>query len=141
MIKFIHNQKFCECQLISLWNSAIFLGLESLIPKQYSKKYKAICHRAKCIYGGVIDKDFEIKRLNLKSTTGSYNLRWIKKNLPVELSIFCHRGYHSILIVGIKNNNITLANYAKNRLHIIKWNKLLKKANRHVLPRKWELNA
>lgn len=138
-MKYLNNQKYYECQLITLWNVAIFWGLGKLVPKQFSKNYKRICDRARCMYGSVIDKEFEIKRLNLKAIIGKYNLKWIKYNLPVELSIFCHRGYHSVLIVGIVDKNIILANYARNRLHKISFIKLFKKVNKHLKPISWKL--
>lgn len=141
MNKYLNNQKYCECQLISLWNSSIFLGFNSLIPKQFSRHYKNICKKALCIYGGVIRKDFEIKRLNLKAIKGIYKLNWIKNHLPVELSIHCHRGYHSILIIDVNKNNLILANYARNRLHKIKWKLLLNKVNKRINPISWKLNA
>ncbi len=138
--QYLNNQKYCECQLISLWNTVIFFGLDHLVPKINSKKYKLICKKALCIHGGVIRKNFEIERLNLKFIKGVYKLNWIKKHLPVELSIHCHRGYHSILIIDINKNNLTLTNYARNRLHKIKWKSLLDKVNKHINPISWELN-
>lgn len=139
MKNYINRQKYSECQLVSLWNAVIYFGLENLVPKFNSRQYNNICKKALCIYGAVIRKDFEIKRLGLKPINGKYNLNWIKNNLPVELSIHCHRGYHSILIIDYIKNNLILTNYAKNRLYNIKWLNLLKKANKKISPISWKL--
>ncbi len=139
MKRYINNQKFSSCQLVSLWNTALFHNLDPNAPPINSKKYREICKKAGCLYGGVINMNFEIDRLGMKAVSGKYNLRWIKNNLPVSLSIFCHRGYHSVLVVDVYKNNLTLTNYAKNRLHKLKWNALLNKVNKNTNPVSWKV--
>jgi len=132
-MKYQNNQLYCECQLVALWNAARFYGIND-IPQMGTQLYDDICDKGCCVYGGCININHEWDRLNLKAIRGTMNLRWVKKNIPVHFAVFCHRGYHSVLAVKVVKNKITLANYARNRLHTIDWNILKSKHNKNVKP-------
>jgi len=121
-MRYQNNQLYFECQLISLWNASRYYNIE--IPKIGSKEYNRICDESRCIYGGCIDIEKEKQRLGLRSMRGKYNLIWVRNNLPVHFSIFCHRDYHSVLGIKIYKTKILLANYAYNRTHWISWKNL-----------------
>lgn len=97
--------------------------------------YNRLAHKAHCINGSCINLNEAYKLLNIKFIKGKLNLNWIKRNLPIEFSIFCHRGYHSVLCVKVENNKLQLTNYYRNRLYSISWDKLKKLQNKHVKPK------
>lgn len=140
MKKYWNNQKYCECKLVTLWNAAIYHNIKIL--DRYGDEYITDCKKAGAIYGGCIDSDYIIKKLGLKPSQGYLNWNWIKMNCPIEFSIFCHRGYHSVLAVDInlKNKKVLLTNYAKNRVFWVKINNLIEMQNKHIYPIKWILN-
>jgi hypothetical protein len=121
-----NNQKYSECQLVSLWNAAIFHGIE--VPKRYGKEYVNDCKIGLAINGSCLKKDHVIKKLNLKSIKHKINFRWVIKHLPCEFSIHCHRGFHSILAVSFdrKRKNFCIVNYIRNKNHYLSWNELKK---------------
>lgn len=122
-MKYFNNQKYCDCQFISLINATIFWNNFKLKP--YSKKYMELANKAFCINGGCINLEEAYKYLGVKFKKGKYDLKWIRSHLPVQISIFCHKGCHSVLIVKVKNNKLCLTNYANNRLHWISFKRLL----------------
>ena len=130
--KYINNQFYCECQLIAIWNAAKFYGFET--PEPETRQYKTICKESRCLYGGCIDVDKEKERLNISSTRGLYSFKWVKYHLPVHFRVFCHRGYHSVLVVEVDNKDVILANYARNRLHRMSWKQLKEISNRLTKP-------
>ena len=135
--KYWNNQKYSECQLIALWNSAIYHNIP--LPVRYGTEYIKDCEMAFAINGGAINTNLVIKKLGLTPKHGQLKWNWIKKNCPIEFKIFCHRGYHSVLAVDVdyENKRILLANYAFNRLHWMKVEKIIEKHNKTVKPIKW----
>lgn len=138
-MRYWNNQKYCECQLITLWNAAIYYKIR--VPIRYGKEYVMDCEKAYAINGGCINSNHVINKLNLKAIKGKLDWNWIKVNCPIEFSIFCHRGYHSVLAIDInlKNKKVLLANYAREKLYWIKIDKLIKMHNKNVNPIKWNL--
>jgi len=142
VIKYQNTQQFCECQLVSIWNACRFWGSdwfvwgvdEQEIPRQFTKKYYAACDDANAVHGGVIGIDKQIKKYGIKAVRGKFTLKWFKSHLPIEVSVFCHRGYHSVLAVRVDHGDVILANYAFGRLHRMKWKRLLKIANKECAP-------
>ena len=112
MIKY-RKQKYSCCQLIAAINARIFLGGGNINDNKFEKLVEltgcksGACIRIKEIYPNLkldyIDMD---KRLN--------KLKWIKNNLPVEISYFDEkRGFHSALIVKVKDDILHLVNSSK----------------------------
>jgi hypothetical protein len=95
--KYWNGQIFFECQLVTLWNAGIYHGIE--VPKRYGTEYVKDCLRANAIEDGAEDFSHVIKKLKLKAVLGKMNWHWIKRNLPIEFSIHCYRGYHSALAI------------------------------------------
>jgi len=141
MPKFWNNQKYHECQLISIWNAGIYYN--QTVPLRYGKEYIEDCERGCTIHGSCINSNHVIHKMHLKPIKGILSWNWIKRNrkYPVEYSLFCHRGYHSVLAikVDIKKKKVLLANYAKDRLYWLSVDRLIKLHNKHVVPIKWVL--
>jgi hypothetical protein len=130
-----HMQRWSECQLVSLWNAARLLGVdEGLIPTPRQKRYRRIAADCGCLFGACVTVEPELERLGLRLVPGSWSVRWIMKNLPVELGLFCHRGFHSVLAVAFRspigpspdNWELQLANYARGRLQWVGWSRIKK---------------
>ena len=100
------------------------------VPIMGSKEYKKICENHSCIDGACLRMSQAYKKLGLDFIEGEKKLSWIRNNLPVEFGIFCHVGYHSILVIRVKRNKLLLANYAKDRLYWMEWKKFKKKIDR-----------
>lgn len=133
MIKYQNGQLYCECQLVAIWNACRFWGLGG-VPVPGTSEYRDACEEAHAICGGVIGVNKQIQKYHLVAEPGFYKLAWVRSHLPVEFSVFCHRGYHAILAVAVRNKWVLVANYAQNRSHWIGWTKLKKIANKRVLP-------
>jgi len=132
-MRFQNYQLYYECQLVALWNAARFHKIK--VPKIGGAQYRKICYESKAILGGCINIERERKRLGLVFMPGRIDLRWIRKNLPVHLAVFCHKGYHSVLVVDVDADDIiTLVNYVKGTIFHIKWNSLKDKINKHSKP-------
>ena len=112
-----NTQLYTECQLIAIWNAARFYGMEDLIPKLGTPEYEQACEKFHCKNGSCLGVIKEINRLKLKKVNGKWNLNWIEKNLPVELSVFQTRegGAHSILAVDVIGNRVQVANHTDGR--------------------------
>ena len=124
-MKYQNIQVWSECQLVALWNAYRFHGKEP--PKLKSWKYALICIDTGGIYGACIHANREARRLGLKSISGSWSLDWVKKNLPVEFSLFTkHRGYHDVLCVDVRRDKLLLANYARGKLYWLSWKNVKK---------------
>jgi len=137
MSKHWNDQRYCECQLIALWNAAIYHGIE--VPVRYGKEYMEDCDKARAIHGGCIHSNHVVNKLDLRAVRGRLSWGWIKDNCPVELKIFCHRGYHSVLAVAVnlKKKKVLLANYAKGRLYWLNVARLIKIHNKQAVPVGW----
>lgn len=141
MTKYWNNQRYSECKLVSLYNAAIFHNLPT--PIRYGEEYIQDCEKAYAITGPALTTGTErvIAKLNLKPIPIQCTLDEIRKNLPVEFSVFCHRGYHSILAVKVKGNRVLLTNYARGRTHWMPYNKLKRIHNKHVSIISWQPNS
>ena len=133
-MKYQNNQLYSECQLVSIWNAARFLETTSEIniPQMGSDKYLQILDSCRCIYGGCIVSDYERERVGLKRIKGKMDLNFIINNLPYEFTLHCHRGYHSVLGIKVKDNKILLTNYAIGRLYWLNWETVKEKQNKHL---------
>jgi len=131
-VKYQNEQIYNECLLVSVWNAARHFKIE--VPAINSLQYKELCEKFDCIKDGCGSIDKEIKRLGMYTEEGVWDINWIKKNIPVEIGIFCgiKKSYHSVLIVNVFKNKLLLANYAKKRTFWISWQKIKKMAkNKH----------
>ncbi len=141
MAKYQNSQLYQECQLVTLWNAARFHGITDL-PVPGTELYYQICYDSGGTNGGCISIRDEIQRLEMRCIEGPINLQWVRRNLPVSFSLLCwegqpdsnmiSNGYHSVLAVAVKGNRVTLANYARGRLHHMEWRALKKMQNKHV---------
>jgi len=138
--KYWNNQKYCECQLIVLWNVAIFYEIK--IPVRYGYEYIEDCKKASAFTGGCINTDHVIEKLGLKAIKGELNKKYILNNLPLEFKIICRHGYHSVLSIDVNLNKekLLLANYVENRLYWLSVERLIKIHNRNLEPIKWNKN-
>lgn len=136
MKKYWNDQIYYECQLIALWNAAIYQGIS--VPFRYGLEYIEDCEEARALHGGAINVDKVIQKLQLEPVKGQCNWNWIKQNCPVEFKISCHRGWHSVLMVDVdvKKRKVLLANYAKGRVQWLKIDRLLE-MNKRQDPFKW----
>ena len=134
--KYWNNQKFSECQLVTLWNAAIYHGLR--VPERYGIEYYFYCFQTGSHTGSCIGVDSVYEELGIKKIPGRLSWYWVKNNCPAEFHVFCHRGYHSVLSVDVdkRRKRVLLANYARDRLHWIQYSKLAKMYNKHKNPSK-----
>jgi len=133
--KFQNTQKYCECQLVSLWNAVIFHNQE--IPTLGTKFYRQVVLRTNGMHGACFWTDMrkEFKRMGIHPVRGKYDLKWVRRNLPVEFSVFLpERGYHSTLAIGAYKNKLLFANWAEGRLHWAPWSRVLEVSNKEELP-------
>jgi len=137
MGKYWNNQKYSECHLVSLWNAAIYHGI--LVPIRYGEEYIEDCKKGHAVNGSCINSGHVVEKLHLRAVEGRLCWDWIKKNCPIEFFVFCHRGYHSILSVGVnvKRKEVLLVNYAKGRIHWMEVSRLIKIHNKYKSPIKW----
>lgn len=106
------RQKYACCALISAINARIFLTGQGVTNDEFEKLAEIAC----CKNGSAIGITKIHPLLGLYTEKGVYfDFEWIKQNLPVELSIMDVKnyGFHSILVVGVKNNNLFLTNFDK----------------------------
>lgn len=122
--RYWNNQKWCECQLVTLWNAAIYHDID--VPIRYGKEYKKDCHDGCAINGGCIDKSHVLSKLKLKPIKGKLTWQWCSKHLPCEFSVFCHRGFHSVLSVEVdkKRKRIAVTNLDRDRITWLQWRDL-----------------
>lgn len=135
--KYWNGQKYCECQLISLWNAAIFHGL--YVPERYGKRYVADCEEARAICGGAINTSHVIHATGLRWVKGKLNFHWVRAHLPVEFHLLCHRGNHSVLCVdtNAEKGSLLLANYAKTRLQWVPFQRAVLMQRKRVVLMQW----
>lgn len=116
-MEYQNAQLYLECQLISIWNAARFYNKEELVPKMGTPEYEQACEDFHCKNGSCLGVIKELNRLGLKMIGGKWDLKWISKNLPVELSIFKTKegGAHSILVVNVIGNRMQVTNYVDER--------------------------
>jgi hypothetical protein len=134
MSRYQNRQQWCECQLVAIWNAVRFWGSTKGIPEMGSCIYRSRCALARAIYGGAIETEHEFKHFGLMRQKGRFNLRWVRSHLPSHFAVFCHQGYHSVLVIGIRGSKVLLANYAEGRTFWMEWKRLLELSNRRVPP-------
>ncbi len=106
--KYIDTQKYCDCQLVSLINALIFFDKE--IPGK--ERYEKLVDDTYCRHGGIIGIDIAYKELGLIWEKAKFDIRWIRKNLPIELSVWHKKvGWHSVLIADVKGDRVRVANF------------------------------
>ena len=137
MGKYWNNQKYSECHLVSIWNAAMFYGVT--VPVRYGDEYITDCEKGYAINGSCINSSHVVEKMHLRAVKGRLCWNWIKVNCPIEFSVFCHRGYHSVLGVGInhKKKEVLLANYDRGRLRWMEVDKLIAIHNKNLHPVKW----
>lgn len=136
MKKYWNGQQHFECQLVTLWNAAIYYGIK--VPERYGPEYQADCEKACAIIGSVIDKEHVIQKLRLKAIRGKLKWRWVKRNLPVEFTIYSHRGNHSILAIEVRKKSLIVLNHFKGFNCRLSWKVIKKMHNQHTVPIKWK---
>jgi len=117
---------------VALWNAARYHGIE--VPEIGGEQYRTIVAESRCLHGGCVFIEVERRRLNLFFIPGRISFSWISAHLPVHFAVHCHQGFHSVLGVEIRDENIKLANYAKGRLQSMSWELLKKKIDKRVKP-------
>lgn len=137
MGRYWNNQRYYECQLIALWNAAIYYDIP--VPERYGEVYVWACERAHALSGGCIQTGHVISALGLSAVPGDLTWEWVCNHLPIEFKIFCHRGYHSVLGIDIKDNprRVLLTNYAYDRTYWLRFDTLVQKHNKHAKPIQW----
>jgi len=129
--RYIHKQKYSECQLVSALNALIFFGKEvcNIGSKEYEELVDLVCAR----YGSAIRIKKAYRELGLRYRSGSFGLKWIENNLPVAIDVWCKKlGWHQILIIKVEGNMCYTTNFKE------KGNKLmfdeLEKIHNHIHP-------
>lgn len=131
-IKYQNTQLWCECQLVSIWNACRYWGLN--YPVMGTKEYRASCAEARAIKGAAVNATKQFRKFGITRSCGYYVLSWVRYNLPVEFSVFCHRGYHSVLAVAADDDRVLLANYAYGITYWLNWDRLYDISNKRVKP-------
>lgn len=145
--KYWNSQKWYECQLVTIWNAAIYHGRK--VPRRYGIQYTRDCVKSGAFFGIWIHTSFLKKKLKLKfrRCPKRMSLATLAKNLPCEHVIKCRNrsgGLHSVLIVGVdlKNRTITVTNYNKfgDNVSVVKWYKFKREISHTIYyntPRRW----
>ena len=129
--RYIHKQKYSECQLVSALNALIFFGKEicNIGSKEYEELVDIVCAR----YGSALRIKRAYKRLGLRYRKGLLGLKWIENNLPVAIDVWYKKlGWHQILIIKVKKNMCYTANF-KERKNKIMFDEL-KEMHNHIHP-------
>jgi len=124
MTRYQNRQLYSECQLVAMWNACRYYNMPVALPKMGTRHYKQICKQACAIHGAALFTEFELTRVGLTRKFIKPRLAEVRTHLPVHLAIFCHKGFHSVLVVSVKGNKVLLANYAKGRSHWLRWSVL-----------------
>lgn len=136
--KYIHKQKYWDCQLVCAVNACIFHGL----PVPSKKEYEKLVDLTRCRHDAAEDIGAGHYRLGLRTIEMKRpTLKWMKAHLPVDIAILtCHGNFHNVLVTKIKGNRCWVANYysvqRSNRFKIMPWNKL-KALHRGVWNEDW----
>ena len=112
--RYIHKQKYSECQLVCALNALIFFGKKvcNVGSKEYEELVDLVCAR----YGSAIQIRRAYKKLGLKYREGKLDLEWIKNNLPVAIIIRSKKvGWHQVLIIKVDRNICYTANFKEVR--------------------------
>jgi len=131
-IRYQNTQLWNECALVSIWNACRFWGLD--YPVMGTKEYRLSCVEACAINGGATRVARQFRKCGIVRVYGKYVFGWVRRNLPVEFSVFCHRGYHSVLVVAVKRNRVLLTNYARDMTYWLSWDKLLDMSDEKCRP-------
>lgn len=129
--KYIQEQSYCECQLVSAINAHIFYGGDKI----QGEEYQRLVDLVKARYGSAlsIEKAHEylnIERKPLSILTFDILRACLEIGLPVELSVFPPKAsYHSILAVAVVKDVIEVTNLYQGKY--LKWIELKKMLNRH----------
>ena len=145
--RYQNKQKWCECQLISLWNAAVYHG--KIPPRYGSKQYRFLCEQAGTVIGerqfakeGVhIRLDHELRRLNMDVKYGRWDFKWVRKNLPVALTVESENlegCYHNVLAVdvNVRKKQFLIANLKLDgNAYWVKWSYLNGRRHNIIIPR------
>lgn len=132
MAKYINNQRYWDCTLITLINATIFWNRVRVLPDSdiYQQFVKYSYGTVGACFSSYVN---DVARfLGLKRIKGQLTLKWVRTHLPVEFTVFCHRGYHSVLCIAVKNNKLCLTNYSHDRLAWISWEKVKSMHNKRA---------
>lgn len=101
------SQRYCACELIAAINARIFLGGRDIAEEYFERLVDETCGRV----GACIGVEKAYPELGLSFKCGPTSLRWIKRNLPVEIGIFDPKyGFHAVLIVAVRGRQVKLVN-------------------------------
>ena len=129
--KYYNRQKYYDCQFITLINACIYWDRPFITP--YSRQYNKLMKGSGCRYGACIDLSKAYDLLRIKFVYGDINLNWVRNHLPVQFEVFTpHRGYHSILCIGVKGNKLQVTNYTPGRLQTLTWQKIKNMQNKLI---------
>lgn len=127
--KYYNTQEYYDCQFITLINACIYWDKPYIKP--YSRQYNKLMRDSGCRYGACINLSEAYDLLRIKFVYEDINLNWVRNHLPVQFEVFTkHRGYHSILCVGVKGNKLQVTNYTWGRLQTLTWQKIKSMQNK-----------
>lgn len=85
-------------------------------------EYFDICYDASATCGSALNTHREISRLGLgRMIFKDCDPGSVKAALPVEFTIQCHRGCHSVLVVDVNENVLYIANLNKDMITAMDW--------------------
>jgi len=129
-LRLINKQKYSECQLVSAFNAAIYLGTRKRIK---NKEYEDLVDLTGARYGSCISvsKSYPILGIDYKDITPTKKnfIKWISKGFPVQTNIWHEKtGFHTVLIVNYNENKnrVKVLNfrYITNRKMWVSWDVL-----------------
>lgn len=132
-MKYMNQQKYSECALISLFNAAIYHNLP--VPEQYDQDYMDMVILAGCLIDNPVTTKHTLNYLDLYEIEGSYDYSWINSNFPCTLVIDPPdtNVAHNVLVIETKDDKLLLTNYLRDgELHWVsfkdlKWKSFYKK--------------
>lgn len=102
----INKQKYSECQLISAFNAAIYLGTRKYIK---NKEYEELVDLTMGRYGSCISvsKSYPILGIDYKDVTPTKKtfIKWTSNGFPVQVNVWHEKtGFHTVLMVDYNEN-------------------------------------
>ena len=134
--KFWNTQRYRECSLISIWNAAMWHGLD--VQEQYDADYMRIIKTA-----GALTTDKKVKTRYLYMTLGldpnpiPFEKQAVIDNLPIQACVHSGSINHATLVVAYEDPHFLVANFHQDSLRRVTWEELMAAVNHDIKLINW----
>jgi len=114
--KFWNMQMAYECQLVALWNVALWYNMS--VPEQFGYDYYNECKLANALYPGLINHNrlvYSLRDRSVYGIRGTISQSWYRNNIPAvinmhnpDVGLSCG---HTVCSVDVTSTHLILANY------------------------------